>query len=970
MELTQLRSIAESLLPRALELVSSWLPNGTHVSDTWRVGNIQGDSGQSLEINLKTGKWIDRGAPDGVDHSHGVDLVALYAAITGMSMSDAACTLAGIEIPKGRDPKGWKVVSPVPANAPEPTFGHYLHGQPTDGWTYQTEDGRTLGYVCRYDVEQLNEEQVPVKHKFVLPYSYCQHTDGSREWRHLSFKKPRPLYGLELISKHEPNAPVLLVEGEKACDAARELFPNLLVMTWPGGGKALKEVDWEPLRGRKVTLWPDWDLQVYKPEMKCLPSQVGTIIPLEKQPGYSTMQKVAGHIGGKNISIIPVGIDQTHCDGWDAADAKAEGMNEFEALRLLLTAVPHVPAVCLTPTSPSRLGSKQEPTAVPTEDEKNDTPDEPDDSDDGYHTKLKEKGKARGMSEECYILSGGFRCLGRKGDNHYYITKQGGFITPLTSAAHRSSALLAMDDRSYWIKKWPGTKDDSVNWEKAISAIMAVQRFMPIFSPKRIRGRGCWLEGSSVVYHAGDKIITDSSDIRLRDYSPPSGNIYVGDEEIPVDKDALTDDEVVKFVEFINTQPFTDKKMNALFGGWIALAPICGALNWRPHIWMTGGAGAGKSYQMDTIAKSVGDVASLIVAGNTSEAGIRSSLGSDAFPLVLDDVDKKGEKAFEKINAILELARIAACESSGSITKGTKEGGSTMFKVRSMFSISGINPPMQLPQDVQRFSVIESRVLNMKDHYDAAVMEASRRLKEETVGNPEYASGLRARSIRNANIISHNADIMSKVIETISGSKRVADQLGTLMAGWHSLHELLALTHEQAEAWLRTQNIEAYCTAVETHQDDCVEQQCKIHLFSAPVRMDNADGKGQINTTIGELIASSISSVAAEDKDRAVMKKTCSGELLRYGLKTERDGFGRWWLWVANRGQALEKIYNNTAWGNAGWRAQLKRLPDSTDNLIKTNEPGVVCFGTGVKSRATRIRVDYADLHDTTNEEQ
>ena len=31
-----------------------------------------------------------------------------------------------------------------------------------------------------------------------------------------------------------------------------------------------------------------------------------------------------------------------------------------------------------------------------------------------------------------------------------------------------------------------------------------------------------------------------------------------------------------------------------LLAGWVALAPICGALDWRPHIWLTGGAGTGK----------------------------------------------------------------------------------------------------------------------------------------------------------------------------------------------------------------------------------------------------------------------------------------------------------------------------------------------------------------------------------------
>ena len=36
-----------------------------------------------------------------------------------------------------------------------------------------------------------------------------------------------------------------------------------------------------------------------------------------------------------------------------------------------------------------------------------------------------------------------------------------------------------------------------------------------------------------------------------------------------------------------------------LLAGWIALAPICGAMQWRPHVWLTASAGSGKSAILD-----------------------------------------------------------------------------------------------------------------------------------------------------------------------------------------------------------------------------------------------------------------------------------------------------------------------------------------------------------------------------------
>jgi hypothetical protein len=57
----------------------------------------------------------------------------------------------------------------------------------------------------------------------------------------------------------QKDSPVLVVEGEKAADAAREIVGTHVVTTWPHGSQAIKQVDWSPLAGRDVVLWPDAD---------------------------------------------------------------------------------------------------------------------------------------------------------------------------------------------------------------------------------------------------------------------------------------------------------------------------------------------------------------------------------------------------------------------------------------------------------------------------------------------------------------------------------------------------------------------------------------------------------------------------------------------------------------------------------------------------------------------------------------
>lgn len=70
----------------------------------------------------------------------------------------------------------------------------------------------------------------------------------------------KPLYNLHLLKKFT-NAKVLIVEGEKTCDAGNKLFSldKMICLTWPGGAGAVSKADWSPLKGREVIIWPDND---------------------------------------------------------------------------------------------------------------------------------------------------------------------------------------------------------------------------------------------------------------------------------------------------------------------------------------------------------------------------------------------------------------------------------------------------------------------------------------------------------------------------------------------------------------------------------------------------------------------------------------------------------------------------------------------------------------------------------------
>lgn len=143
----------------------------------------------------------------------------------------------------------WVPILPVPADAPRAVPPHRL-GKPSTKWAYRDEAGRLLFLVCRFDPADGGKD--------ILPLTFCQGPEGRREWRWKGLPAPRPLYGLDRLAAR-PEAPVLLVEGEKAADAAAGLFPALVATTSPNGAQATSAADWSPLAGRAVVIWPDHD---------------------------------------------------------------------------------------------------------------------------------------------------------------------------------------------------------------------------------------------------------------------------------------------------------------------------------------------------------------------------------------------------------------------------------------------------------------------------------------------------------------------------------------------------------------------------------------------------------------------------------------------------------------------------------------------------------------------------------------
>jgi hypothetical protein len=202
----------------------------------------------------------------------------------------------------------WRPILPVSDDAPSAPQQHYRHGKPAGCWTYRDQAGKLLGYVLRFDLKNGGKEYAPL--------TFCQGSGGRREWRWKVWLAPRPLYGLDRLAQR-PTAAVVVVEGEKAADAAAELLPDYVVVTSPNGAKSAGKADWSILRGRVVIIWPDND-----------------------EEGRTYAAAVAKALRGIAVSVKIASVPSGGPEKWDAADAVADGWDRAKATALINAAIP------------------------------------------------------------------------------------------------------------------------------------------------------------------------------------------------------------------------------------------------------------------------------------------------------------------------------------------------------------------------------------------------------------------------------------------------------------------------------------------------------------------------------------------------------------------------------------------------------------------------------------------------------
>ena len=706
--------------------------------------------------------------------------------------------------------------------------------------------------------------------KKIRPLSWS----GSR-WEWKAPPAPRPLLNLSQLRSR--TGTVLIVEGEKAADAAVKLYPKAVVTTWSSGCKAIDKADWSPITGRRVILWPDADT-------------VG-------QQAMDRLAQLLLRLPVDRVQIVTSPADSP--EGWDLADA---------------TWTPEEALTYLKANLSQPLELDQQPTAQP-------------------------ELQADEAADDHTTSPAPFKALGFDHGIYFYLPNGTSQVISLTAAQHSKSHFLQLAILDWWKETFADEKG-RIDWDDATDTLMQMCVKEGVYDPSRVRGRGAWADANRVILHLGNRLIVDGRSHTITKLPASFGSIYTYENAKAIlgpSSTGLGDDisEQIRSIA-LRFRWETPASANMLLG-WIALAPVCGALDWRPHIWITGGAGTGKTTILKSFIKPLLGGMYEGATGGTTEAGLRGQLRSDAIPIVFDELEQNEQKDKQQVQNILSLARIASSE-GGKIYKGTTSGGVNTFEVRSMFCVSSINVALVQRADLDRFCVLSLR----RDLMDKNDWE---KFEQEIldVCTDDNGRQLVARTISQIPLIRKNAKTLAAALARKFG-QRFGDQYGTLLAGAWSLQPDGGgeLTIEAARQWVDQMDWQSR----EVDAADADEAKCISRILQTILQLD-----GGRRIAVVELIQQAVSGRIYLIDGSSSPGDEIETILGRYGLKVSAGA-----LAVANSSTNLQALLKDTPWAGNAYREALRRLPNATA------ANGTIRFKGMGPSRATLVPLKTLEI--------
>ena len=508
-----------------------------------------------------------------------------------------------------------------------------------------------------------------------------------------------------------------------------------------------------------------------------------------------------------------------------------------------------------------------------------------------------------------------FRPLGYDHEHYYFLPARTQQIATLAAPSLKTDAnLMRLAPLEYWEAHYPTKK--GVAWQEAMADLMEHCHAAGPYDPRRVRGRGAWDDGGQAVLHLGDRLLVDNAPVPFHAY--PGRFIYERRRPLETRMAArpATAAEATRYGELLERLHWVRPTDSLFAGGFAFLAPICGALKWRPHVFLTGPRGCGKSYVLESMIAPVLGPEAFLVEGTTTEAGIRQDMQADALPVIFDEIEVQAKRGDDRrIQGIFELARLASSDSSARVVKGSGSGDAISFRCRSMFLFGAVNVSIKAAADASRISILHLRKPPPGEEGTKHFRDLENAVAD--LMTDDYLGSLRARAYHMIPVIRQSSRVFADALAAELGEQRLGDQVGTLLAGAFAMLRDGPVTEGQAADVISMLDL----SSARESQEVSDEQACLEEILAHQVRVETD------RTTVTRSLGSLLLTASRSESDDAVQSGEAEAVLARHGVRIAIRGQPGCFA-VANRHRAIRGALGDTVWRD-DWAEILSRLPGS-----------------------------------------
>jgi len=373
--------------------------------------------------------------------------------------------------------------------------------------------------------------------------------------------------------------------------------------------------------------------------------------------------------------------------------------------------------------------------------------------------------------------------LGMK-DGALYVLDPLGQLRILTNLGQMELRMLFGKFCSWLDRHFPQF-DKNKGW-KGFQAQYAAQALVqeagdkPVFDTRdRVRGLGCWKDDEGrLIQHLGDWVLVGDDELKPGEIGE---HVYPGRPKVPrplpdprdIEASAAADGSVmmtageVVFEHFCTWRWARGDLDARLLLGQLGCAILGGALDWRPHAFITGDAGTGKSTLQEHYKKLMGPrLASTVDA---TAAALRQIINQDAIGVSFDEIE--ADYTNDMATHVMKLARTAA--SGGTVYRGGQDHKAADFQLRGCFLFSAIIPPSMRMQDMQRITFLRLYALPRDQKLTKRSDAEWRRLGQRLAG----------RLAQGWSRFEQTREVYEQALmDTCDHAQRGARQFGTLLA--------------------------------------------------------------------------------------------------------------------------------------------------------------------------------------------